>query len=249
MTTHADLYGNELTVSTSGNRGNDFTVRFEPIAGGLRVTRQLDSDYLQTPVIAQSVYRRAAEQPRWNVYGGGAGGGILVPDTTRLTARLDRALGTRTAHEGERFTVTVMAGPYRGAVIDGVVGRVNGRGGRADMVFDFDRIRLSDGRSGPFEGEIESVRTPDGTMIRVDRSGVVRDRNRLDASTLQDGAVGAGLGAIIGAIVAGGKGAAIGAVVGGAGTIIVEGRDDLSLPAGTQITITASSPRYSQSPE
>jgi hypothetical protein len=248
VTTHADLYGDELTVSTSGNRGNDFTVRFEPIPGGLRVTRQLDSDYLQTPVVAQSVYRRAADQPRWNVYGG-SGGGMLVPDATRLTARLDRSLSTRTTREGERFTVTVIGGPYRGAVIDGVVGRVSGRGGRADMVFDFDRMRLSDGRSGSFEGDIESVRMPDGTMVRVDRSGVVRDRNRPDASTLQDGAVGAGLGAIIGAIVGGGKGAAIGAIVGGAGTIIVEGRDDLNLPAGTLITIAAFSPRYSQSPQ
>jgi hypothetical protein len=49
MTTHADLYGNELTVSTSGNRGSDFTVRFEPIPSGMRVTRQLDSEFLQTP--------------------------------------------------------------------------------------------------------------------------------------------------------------------------------------------------------
>jgi hypothetical protein len=241
MTTHADLYGDELTVSTSGNRGSDFTVRFEPIPGGLRVTRQLDSEFLQTPVVTQSVYRRVADQPRWNVYGGSES--VLVPDGARLTARLDRGLSTRTAREGERFTVTVTSGPYRGAVIDGVVGRVSGRGGRADMVFDFDRIRLGDGRAGAFEGEIESVRTPDGAMVRVDRSGVVRDRNRPDTSTLQDGAVGAGLGAIIGAIVGGGKGAAIGAIVGGGGTIIVEGRDDLSLPAGTQITIAAIIPR------
>jgi hypothetical protein len=83
------------------------------------------------------------------------------------------------------------------------------------------------------ERNIESVRTPDGSTVRVDRSGIVRDRNRSDASTLRDGAVGAALGAIIGAIAGGGKGAAIGAVVGGAGTIIIEGRDDLSLPAGT----------------
>jgi uncharacterized protein YcfJ len=193
------------------------------------------------------MYRRLADQPRWNVYGGG--GGVLVPDGARLTARLDRGLSTRTAREGERFTVTVTAGPYRGAIIDGVVGRVSGHGGRADMVFDFDRIRLGDGRSSAFEGEIESVRTPDGTMIRVDRSGVVHDRNHPDTSTLQDGAVGAGLGAILGAVLGGGKGAASGAIVGGAGTIIVEGRDDLSLPAGTQITIAAFGPHYTQSPQ
>ena len=47
-----------------------------------------------------------------------------------------------------------------------------------------------------------------------------------------------------GAIAGGGKGAAIGAVVGGAGTILVEGRDDLSLPRGTQLMISTIAPRY-----
>jgi hypothetical protein len=81
---------------------------------------------------------------------------------------------------------------------------------------------------------------PDGSTVRVDRSGAVQDQSRSGATPIQGGAVGAGLGAIIGAIAGGGKGAVIGAVVGGgAGMVIVEGRSDLNLPAGTEMVITS----------
>jgi hypothetical protein len=243
IVTHADVYGNELTVSTSGNRGSDFTVRFEPTRDGLNVTRQVDSPDLRTPVTVESTYRRVSDQPRWNVYGEGGGG--IIPEGTGLTARLDRDLSIRNVREGARFTMTVVEGAYRGAVINGFVASANQRSGRTDMVVDFDRVRLNNGRSGSFEGEIEAIRTPDGRTIRVDRSGVVRNRSRDDSSTVQSGAVGATLGAIIGAIAGGGKGAAIGAVAGGAGMILIEeGRDDVNLRAGTVFTISAFSPRY-----
>jgi outer membrane lipoprotein SlyB len=243
MFTRADLDRDALMVTTSGYRGSGFTVRFEPVAGDLRVTRQFDSEYLQTPVLVQSFYRRVAAEPRWSVYDDG-GRGVLVPDGTRLTVRLDRRLTTRTSREGERFTLTVVgSGVYRGAVINGVVARAVGRGGHAEMAFDFDRIRLRDGRSGPFEGEIESITVPGEGRIRVDRPGAIRDRDRRDESIGRDAAVGAALGAILGAIVGGGKGAAIGAIIGGAGTILAEGLDELILPAGTQLTVSASSRR------
>ena len=50
------------------------------------------------------------------------------------------------------------------------------------------------------------------------------------------------LGAIIGAIASGGKGAAVGAVIGaggGAGTVIAQGRGQLDLQRGTEVTITS----------
>ncbi len=244
MITRADLDRDVLVVSTSGIRGSDFTARFEPAPRGLRVTRQLDSEYLQTSVTVQSEYRRVSAQPRWSLWDDG-GRGVLVPDGTRLTVRLDRGLSTRTSREGEPFTATVIEGSrYRGAVIYGVVARFGGRSGRAEMAFDFDRIRLSNGRSGHFEGEIESVRAPGGARIRVDRPGSVRDREPRNESIGRDAAIGAAIGAILGGILGGGKGAAVGAVVGAAGTILVEGLDELVLPAGTQLTITAISPRY-----
>jgi hypothetical protein len=156
----------------------------------------------------------------------------------QLTARLDREVSTRSTREGERFTAQVV-GPrsYDGASLDGVVSRANGGGGRATMVFDFDRIRLANGQSGPFEGAIISVRTPDGDTIRVDRSGAVRDTQ--GGASAQDTVLGAALGAIVGAIAGGGKGAGIGALAGGAGTLLVEGRDDLTLPRGTEVIISA----------
>ena len=251
MTTRAYWAGDQLRVTTSGNRGTDFTVTFEPMPNGLRVTRQLDNDYLRTPVTVQSFYRRSANVPQWSLYRGpgpgrGPGGGrSYIADGTRIVATLDREIGTRVSREGERFTLTIRTpGQYRGGTITGVVARENGRSGHADMAFDFDTVRLANyGQAMNFSGEVEAVRTPDGAEIRVDRAGNVRDRNRgINDDTLQNGAVGAAIGAIIGAIAGGGKGAAIGAVVGGAGTIIVEGQDNLFLPAGTEFTIVAIAP-------
>jgi hypothetical protein len=59
---------------------------------------------------------------------------------------------------------------------------------------------------------------------------------------VQRGTIGAALGAVIGAIAGGGKGAVVGAVIGaggGAGTVIAEGRDQLDLRRGTEVTITS----------
>lgn len=253
MTTRADVRGQSLTVSMIGNRGSDYTVQFDPVPGGLRVTRQVNSDTVNGVVRAQSYYRRVDEQPRWDGYGNGNGNAynngraVLVPDGTQLTARLDRDLSSRTARQGDQFRMTVVSpGPYRDASLTGVVSRVEDGAGHANMVFDFDSIRLTNGRQGPFEGQIESVRKPDGTEIRVNRSGSVRDQSGYDASNAGHAAIGATLGAIVGAIAGGGKGAAIGAVAGGAGTLLVEGPNDLTVPAGSEIRVAAVSPQQSR---
>lgn len=62
---------------------------------------------------------------------------------------------------------------------------------------------------------------------------------------VQRTAIGTAIGAIIGAIAGGGKGAAIGAIIGaagGAGSVYVQGKDNLDLPSGTELTIRASAP-------
>jgi phage tail tape-measure protein len=137
---------------------------------------------------------------------------------------------------------------YEGAVIEGAVassdrgGRVTGR---SEMSFDFDSIRLRDGRSYRFAGFVESVRTANGEVVRVDTEGTVRDNDQTN-KTVQRTAIGTAVGAIIGAIAGGGKGAAIGAIVGaagGAGSVYVQGRDELELPLGTEFTIRSSAPR------
>ena len=272
ISTRAEIVGDRLSVSTSGNRGSDFSVTFEALNNGdrLRVTRRLDSDELGQPVTVQSYYRRIANEPRWDLntyaprpvptYGSGYGappvyapyapttGQFAVQDGTRLIATLDTPLSTRTSRSGERFTMTVRSpAQFEGARIDGVVSRVNPyqqSSNSADMMVNFETIHFRGGQTSEFRAVLDTVRTPDGATLRVDAEGGVRDTNVND-TRIEHGAIGAAVGAIIGAIAGGGKGAAVGAVVGGAGgAILVEGRDQLDLPPGTEVTITATAPRY-----
>jgi hypothetical protein len=245
----ASLYGDELHVATTGTRGRDFTVTFEPLNAGamLEVTRTLDADDLSTPVQARSVYRRTSEQADWNVYGPPppppSASGWLVPEGTELIGQLSTSLGSRTSRQGDRFSLTVTSPrAFRGAVIDGVVARAGGadRPGRNELFFEFDRIRLRDGRTSEFAGVISQARTPDGRIVMIDTEGVATGSSR-STQAVQGGAIGAAVGAIIGAIAGGGKGAAIGATVGagaGAGAAYAEGTD-LDMPRGTEVHIIA----------
>jgi hypothetical protein len=266
--TRAEFVGNRLSVSTSGNRATDFLVTFEPLnnGNGLLVTRRMDSDDLRQPVTVRSYYRRVSDQPRWDLYAPEAGDAptsgygsepryaprpeprlFMIPDGTRILAVLDTPLSTRTSRSGERFSMTVRGpGEYQGARIEGVVARITpyGQGRNADMRVDFDTIQLRDGRMTAFDAVLDTVRTPGGVTLRVDASGGVPDPDRTDV-TVRNGAIGAALGAVIGAIAGGGKGAAIGAVAGGAGGVILaQDRDEyLDLPPGTQVTIVVMPPR------
>jgi uncharacterized protein YcfJ len=113
--------------------------------------------------------------------------------------------------------------------------------GRAGLTLNLRSIRLRNGRSYPFVGVIEEVRTPDGERVRLDREGAVASDDSQTREAVQRGAIGAALGAVIGAVAGGGKGAAIGAVIGaggGASTVMIDGRDQLELRRGTELTIT-----------
>jgi outer membrane lipoprotein SlyB len=171
---------------------------------------------------------------------------FAMADGTRIVARLEQALSSRTSREGDQFTLTVISpAQYAGAKIDGSVIRVNDlqrSGTSANLVLDLDAIQLrNSGRASSFDGILESARTPDGQTIRIDSENAVRDPNTSNQA-IQRGAIGAAVGAIIGALAGGGKGAAIGAAIGGAGgagTVLIEGRDRLDLPIGTELTIVA----------
>ncbi|MGE5359989.1 MAG: hypothetical protein ACM3NQ_13310, partial [Bacteroidales bacterium] len=264
-TTRADFNGNRLSVSTSGNRNTDYLVTFEPLnnGNGLLITRRLDRDDLRQPVTVRSYYRRVRNQPQWDLYqpepGYGSDRGYGpergydprasqprtygVPEGTRIGAVLDTSLSTRTSRSGERFSMTVRSPEqYEGAQIDGVVARVTPYGDdrHADLAIDFETIRMRNGQAVAFDGVLDTVRTPGGATLQIDASGNAPDSNRTN-TTIQHGAIGAALGAVIGVIVGGGKGAAIGAVAGGAGGVILaQGRDQhLDLPPGTQVTLIA----------
>jgi hypothetical protein len=259
----AQLVGDELTISRTGNRADDFTVNFDLVDGGRRllVTRTLSSDRISQAVIVRTYYDRTSSVAQLNIYetnrespSGNTGdvdvvGSFVVPNGTQLVAVMNDNLSTQNAQQNQRFTMTVRSpSQYDGATIEGYVASVNRSGrvtGRSDLTLDFDTIRLRDGRSYRFAGILESVRTANGDVVRVDNEGVVRDTDQTN-TTVTRTAVGSAIGAIIGAIAGGGKGAAIGAVVGagaGAGSVYVQGRNDLELNTGTEVTVSATGPR------
>ena len=262
MNTRATLEGERLVVATTGSRGSDFTVTFDPMANGrgLQMTRTIDDEGLRQPVTVRSAYRRLSDDARWNIEASGSRdpgnitgstvGNFVVPDGTRFVALLDNALSTTNAREGDVYTMTTRSpSQYEGAVIEGFVSTVTESGrltGRSGMTLNLRSIRLRSGSSYQFDGVIEDIRTPDGEAVRVDREGAVDSQDSQTQKTVERGAIGAALGAIIGAVAGGGKGAAIGAVIGaggGAGTVIVEGKDRLDLQRGTELTITSGDSR------
>ncbi len=261
----ATLYGEQLSVSTAGDRDNDFTVTFDPIEGGrrLRVTRRISSLNLSSPVVVQSIYDRTADVARFDVFNGStnypnnqnypdnttASGDFIIPNGTLLVATLNENLSAGNSRENDRFTMTVREpSQFDGAVIEGYISNVSRGGritGRSELSLNYERIRMRDGRTYRFAGLTESLRTTNGEVVRVDNEGSVEGSNQTN-KTAQRAAIGTAVGAIIGAIAGGGKGAAIGAVVGagaGAGSVYVQGRDNLELMSGTEVSIRSTGPR------
>lgn len=253
----ATLTGDQLLVSSTGDRGNDFNVTFDPIDNGerLSVTRRVYAEGLTQPVVVQSTYTRTSEVAQFTVYPGGGidpgpvnTGDFGVVNGELVVGTLNETLSTASTREGDRFTLTVrQPSQFEGATIDGHVSHVERSGrltGRSVMTLTFDNIRMRDGRSYRFAGILEGARTFDGNTVRVDNEGAVRDDSQT-TRTGQRAAIGTAVGAIIGAIAGGGKGAAIGAIIGaggGAGSVYVQGRNDLELTRGSEITVRATGP-------
>jgi hypothetical protein len=253
----ASFIGSELKVVSNGNRANDFTATFTPLDSGRRllVTREVYVERLASPVMVRSYYDRTSDVASWNIYTGTPGSSttgnmvFVVPDGTQMTAVLNNDLSTRYSREGDRFTMQVTSpSEYRGATIEGHISNIDRGGrisGRSEMTFNFDRIRMPDGRSYQFAGIVQGVNTTNGENARVDNEGAVRENDSRSTTTIQRTGIGTAVGALIGAITGGGKGAAIGAAIGagaGAGSVYVQGRDDLNLMRGASFTIQASSP-------
>ena len=253
----ATLTGDQLIVSSNGDRLTDFTVTFDPIDNNRRlsVTRRVYVSGLPRPVVVQSTYDKTSDIARFDIQNGYeptvpvSNGDFIIGNGETLIAELNDELTTRNTRDGQTFTATVkQPSQFEGAVIEGRVSNLQRGGrvtGRSQMTLTFDTIRLRDGRSYRFAGILDSVRTPNGDVVNVDNEGSVRDDNQT-TKTVQRTAIGTAVGAIIGAIAGGGKGAAIGAIIGaggGAGSVYVQGRDDLDLTRGTELTIRASAPR------
>ena len=257
---------NRLEILTSGDAGNDYNVTFETIENGrtLRVERRLTTDTLRQSVVLQSFYTKTSDIAQLDIYDnpngnpqdnrypgdttGGRRGDYIIANNESLRATLDNALSTKTANENDRFTMTVQTPDrYKGAIIEGYVSNVQRSGkvsGRAGMLFNFETIRLRDGKTHAFNGLVESIRNLNGEDIKINNEGGVQGGNQTK-TTATRGAIGAGIGAVIGAIAGGGKGAAIGAILGGgagAGSVYIEGRDDLEINTGSDIYVRSSAP-------
>jgi hypothetical protein len=261
---NATLNGDQLVVSSTGERGNDFRVTFDVLGNGqqLQVTRSIDIEGLTRPAVVNSFYNRTSEVAQLNlplepsvVRSNPPRGPYTVADGAELTATLNNGLSTRQAREGDRFTLTVRSpSTYDGAIIEGYVSSVERStrvSGRPQLTFNFERIRMRDGRTFSFDGYIQSVRAPNGEAVRVDNEGSISEKSSQTTETVARTGIGAALGALIGAVAGGGKGAAIGAAVGagaGAGSVFIQGRDDLDLASGTEFTIRATAPRDRNQP-
>ncbi len=268
------LRGQELTVSSFGGE-TDYTVIFASIENGktLRVTRRITTDYLKQTVFAESIYRKTdaataqfETNPNYNDNGNyssndsqdnrtnypttstGRTGNFIVPNGTILTGLLEKDIDTKASQNNDRFELVVQSpNAYRGAIIEGYISGVNRSGkvsGSSKITFNFERIRLSNGETYEFAGFLQGITDDTGKQIIVDTEGTAKGDSQTK-ETVKRGGIGAGLGAIIGAIAGGGKGAAIGAIIGGgagAGSVVLQGKDDLQLKAGSSVTVQASSP-------
>lgn len=254
----ATLRGEQLLVSSNGYKENDFNVTFDASENdrSLRVRRQIYSDRLTQPVVVDSVYDRTADVAQWGIYndsrpvlGNATSGEFIVRDGETLVAVLNNDLTTKLSQQGDLFTMTVRdPSQFEGAVIEGSVVRVDQGGrlsGRSAMSLNFERIRLKNGQTYKFSGVLGNVRLLNGDTVKVDNEGSAQGSNQT-TQTIQRAGIATAVGAVIGAIAGGGKGAAIGGIIGaagGAGTVFIQGKDNLELPVGTELTIRASGPR------
>lgn len=241
----------------------------------LRVTRRITTDYLRETVFAESVYNKtdavaglgidndggpqddagySSSDPNDNRAGGAPStvtpriGEFIVPNGTSISAVLENAIDTKVSQNNDRFRLTVQSpDDFRGAVIEGYISGVGRSGqvsGRSNVTFNFTKITLRDGKEYDFAGTLISIKDTYGKEVKVDTEGTAKGDSQTK-ETAKRGGIGAGAGALIGAIIGGGRGAAIGAIIGGgagAGSVIAQGRTDVKLQQGSVLTIASSSP-------
>ena len=266
---------NDYTVVfTSIDNGNALRVTRQITAGYLRQTVFAESIYKKTDTVARydgydtsngdysnndGSYSSNDPNGNRNNYPGGSRnnyptartgrtGSFIVPNGAVLTGTLENDVNTKVSQNNDRFRMTIQSpDQFRGAVVEGYLSGIDRSGkisGRSQITFNFESIRLANGQSYDFAGYLQSVTNEKGEVVKVDNEGVAKGDSQTK-ETVKRGSIGAGIGAVIGAIAGGGKGAAIGAILGGgagAGSVIVQGKDDLELKSGSTITVTSSSP-------
>jgi hypothetical protein len=115
----------------------------------------------------------------------------------------------------------------RGAEVIGSVLEANESGrvkGKASVAFRFNRMVV--------RGETHDIAT----------ARIAREAQADTKSDVKKGAIGGGVGAVVGGLIGGGKGAVIGGAAGGAGTVLATKGKEVQLPAGTTVTANLQEP-------
>jgi hypothetical protein len=167
---------------------------------------------------------------------------LIIPQDVALRIRLDDTLTSVDSQVNDPFSATVMTeGPYQGARVYGHISSIDMSGrsqGRTEMVLQFDRLIMFDGRTARIHAEITQLyHAPSHETLGVEGAILSAGKGR---SALIGAGFGAGAGALMGAIFGGGKGAGIGSILGGAagvGTTAFRGSQKITLPSGLQMTI------------
>jgi hypothetical protein len=159
-----------------------------------------------------------------------------VPSGTEFDVRLQSSLSSATAQVEDRFdaTTAVDLRDERGTVMvpagstmRGIISSVH-KATRTErtgkMTVAFDRVTIK-GQNYPIRATVTQALESEGIRGETGKIGI-----------------GAGAGAIIGAILGGAKGALAGILIGGGGTIAATEGKDVELPAGTVLRVRLDSP-------
>jgi hypothetical protein len=163
---------------------------------------------------------------------------LTIPAGTSLSIVLDTEVASATSkledairgHLGRTVTVEGLAALPKGTRLSGVVTEAKPSGkvkGLASVAFRFTDVRVGE--------EVQRIHT--SAVSRQAKATKGKDATKIG--------VGAGAGALIGAIAGGGKGAAIGAGVGGAagtGVVMATKGEEVTVPAGTTVTASLTEP-------
>jgi len=175
-------------------------------------------------------------------------GDFVVPNGVSVTGVLENDIDTKVSQNNDRFRLTVQSpAEYRGAIIEGYISGVGRSGqvsGRSNVTFNFTKITFANGKVYDFAGSLQNIQDTYGKDVKIDEEGAAKGDSQTK-ETVKRGGIGAGIGALIGAIAGGGKGAAIGAIIGGgagAGSVAIQGRTDVRIQKGSTMTVVSSSP-------
>jgi len=155
---------------------------------------------------------------------------------TEFDVRLQSGLSSKTSQVEDRFDATTLVDLRdangrvmvpAGSLMRGMVSSVN-RATRTDrkgsLAVSFDRVTIH-GRSYPMRATVSQALESEGIMGEKGKIGI-----------------GAGAGAILGAILGGGKGALAGILIGGGGTILATEGNDVELPSGSVLRVRLDAP-------